>query len=61
MDANFKRVDTILAKYRTKTGFETYDKLINADRNAERRLPPRRKISPCCVACWVWTKHDEQA
>lgn len=34
VDANFKKVDTILAKYRTKTGFETYDKLTAADRNA---------------------------
>lgn len=34
VDANFKKVDTILAKYRTKGGFETYDKLTDADRNA---------------------------
>ncbi|MGK0702527.1 iron uptake system component EfeO [Yokenella regensburgei] len=34
IDANFKKVDTILAKYRTKDGFETYDKLTDADRNA---------------------------
>ena len=34
VDANFKKVDTILSKYRTKDGFETYDKLTNADRNA---------------------------
>ena len=34
VDANFKKVDAILAKYRTKDGFETYDKLTNADRNA---------------------------
>ncbi|AST69227.1 MULTISPECIES: iron uptake system protein EfeO [Kosakonia] len=34
VDANFKKVNTILAKYRTKTGFETYDKLTDADRNA---------------------------
>ncbi len=34
MDANFKKVTTILAKYRTKDGFETYDKLTDADRNA---------------------------
>ena len=26
--------DTILSKYRTKDGFETYDKLTDADRNA---------------------------
>ncbi len=34
VDANFKKVDTILAKYRTKEGFENYDKLTDADRNA---------------------------
>ena len=34
VDANFKKVDGILAKYRTKDGFETYDKLTDADRNA---------------------------
>lgn len=34
VDANFKKVDTILTKYRTKEGFETYDKLTDADRNA---------------------------
>ncbi|HKN03647.1 MAG TPA: iron uptake system protein EfeO [Buttiauxella sp.] len=34
VDANFKKVDTILTKYRTKDGFETYDKLTDADRNA---------------------------
>ncbi|KNC08990.1 ferrous iron transporter [Klebsiella sp. RIT-PI-d] len=34
VDANFKKVDTILAKYRIKDGFETYDKLTDADRNA---------------------------
>ncbi|CAM7315390.1 iron uptake system protein EfeO [Citrobacter sedlakii] len=34
VDANFKKVDTILAKYRTPDGFETYDKLTGADRNA---------------------------
>ncbi|MFW3571907.1 iron uptake system protein EfeO [Kosakonia cowanii] len=34
VDANFKKVNIILAKYRTKTGFETYDKLTDADRNA---------------------------
>ncbi len=34
VDANFKKVDTILAKYRTKDGFENYDKLTDADRNA---------------------------
>ncbi|WP_437889570.1 iron uptake system protein EfeO [Phytobacter sp. V91] len=34
VDANFTKVDSILAKYRTKEGFETYDKLTEADRNA---------------------------
>ena len=34
VDANFKKVDAIPAKYRTKDGFETYDKLTDADRNA---------------------------
>ncbi|HBI09190.1 MAG TPA: ferrous iron transporter, partial [Franconibacter pulveris] len=34
VDANFKKVNTILAKYRAKEGFETYDKLTDADRNA---------------------------
>jgi len=34
VDANFKKVDTILAKYKTKDGYETYDKLTDADRNA---------------------------
>lgn len=34
VDANFKKVDAILAKYRTKDRFETYDKLTDADRNA---------------------------
>ncbi|GGD12501.1 iron uptake system component EfeO [Franconibacter daqui] len=34
VDANFKKVNTILTKYRTKEGFETYDKLTDADRNA---------------------------
>ncbi|MBB1199784.1 iron uptake system protein EfeO [Enterobacteriaceae bacterium 89] len=34
VDANFKKVDTILAKYKTKDGYETYDKLTTADRNA---------------------------
>lgn len=34
VDANFKKVDTILAKYRTKDGFESYDKLSDTDRNA---------------------------
>lgn len=34
VDANFKKVDTILAKYKTNDGYETYDKLTAADRNA---------------------------
>ncbi|HEY2454100.1 MAG TPA: iron uptake system protein EfeO [Scandinavium sp.] len=34
VDANFKKVDTILAKYKTKDGYETYDKLTDADRKA---------------------------
>ncbi|APT58827.1 iron uptake system protein EfeO [Roseomonas gilardii] len=35
VDANFKRVEAILAKYRTKDGgFENYEKLTPADRNA---------------------------
>ncbi|OON40552.1 iron uptake system protein EfeO [Izhakiella australiensis] len=34
IDANFKKVDAILTKYRTKDGFESYDKLTDADRNA---------------------------
>ena len=29
-----QKVDAILSKYRTKDGFETYDKLTDADRNA---------------------------
>ncbi|QUG76145.1 iron uptake system protein EfeO [Erwinia sp. E602] len=34
VDGNFKKVDTILAKYRTKDGFESYEKLTDADRTA---------------------------
>lgn len=34
VDANFTKVDSILAKYRTKDGFESYEKLTNSDRNA---------------------------
>ncbi|RWR03886.1 ferrous iron transporter [[Pantoea] beijingensis] len=34
VDGNFKKVDAVLAKYRTQTGFESYDKLTTADRNA---------------------------
>lgn len=32
VEANFSKVDTILAKYKTKDGFETYDRLSDADR-----------------------------
>ena len=32
VDANFETVESILAKYRTADGFETYDKLTEADR-----------------------------
>lgn len=34
IDANFAKVDKILAKYRTKDGFESYEKLTEADRLA---------------------------
>ena len=34
IDANFKTVDSVLAKYRTKAGYESYEKLTDADRNA---------------------------
>jgi len=34
VDANFAKVNSILAKYRTKEGFESYDKLTDSDRNA---------------------------
>ncbi|CNF20822.1 iron uptake system protein EfeO [Yersinia intermedia] len=34
IDANFKTVDSVLAKYRTKVGYESYEKLTDADRNA---------------------------
>ncbi|WMT12851.1 iron uptake system protein EfeO [Serratia fonticola] len=34
IDANFKTVDTILAKYKTAKGYESYEKLTTADRNA---------------------------
>ncbi|MFW5387156.1 iron uptake system protein EfeO [Yersinia sp. 2542 StPb PI] len=34
IDANFKTVDNVLAKYRTKEGYESYEKLTDADRNA---------------------------
>ncbi len=32
VDANFAKVDSILGKYKTPNGFETYDKLTDADR-----------------------------
>jgi iron uptake system component EfeO len=32
VEANFAKVDTILGKYKTANGFETYDKLTEADR-----------------------------
>ena len=34
IDANFKTVDTLLDKYKTKNGYENYEKLSDADRNA---------------------------
>jgi iron uptake system component EfeO len=34
IDENFTAVDSVLAKYKTKDGFETYDKLTDADRKA---------------------------
>lgn len=34
IDGNFSKVDGLLAKYRTTQGFESYDKLTTADRNA---------------------------
>lgn len=34
VDGNFRKVDSILNKYRTKDGFESYEKLTTADRNA---------------------------
>lgn len=34
IDANFKKVDRVLSKYRQGEGFDTYDKLTDADRNA---------------------------
>lgn len=34
VDANFKTVDSVLAKYKTKDGFESYEKLSDADRTA---------------------------
>ena len=32
VDANFKQINEILAKYKKGNGFETYDKLSEADR-----------------------------
>ncbi|WP_168409883.1 iron uptake system protein EfeO [Erwinia amylovora] len=34
VDGNFNKVDTIVTRYRTKEGYESYDKLTDADRNA---------------------------
>ncbi|WP_074013250.1 iron uptake system protein EfeO [Candidatus Sodalis sp. SoCistrobi] len=34
IDGNFSKVDTVLAKYRNGEGYESYDKLTDADRNA---------------------------
>ena len=34
IDANFKTVDSLLDKYKTKDGYENYEKLSDADRNA---------------------------
>lgn len=34
VDANFKKVDAILAKYRQGEGYQSYDKLTDADRTA---------------------------
>jgi len=34
IDGNFAKVDKVLGKYRTKDGFESYDKLTDADRGA---------------------------
>lgn len=34
IDANFKTVDALLDKYRTKDGYESYEKLSDADRTA---------------------------
>lgn len=34
VDGNFNKVDSILTKYRTKDGFESYEKLTDADRKA---------------------------
>lgn len=34
VDGNFNKVDSILTRYRTKDGFESYEKLTDADRTA---------------------------
>lgn len=34
IDANFKTVDSVLAKYKTAEGYESYEKLTEADRHA---------------------------
>jgi len=34
IDDNFKKVDQILSKYRTQSGFESYEKLTDSDRTA---------------------------
>ncbi len=34
VEANFAKVDSLLAKYRTATGFQTYDHLTDSDRTA---------------------------
>lgn len=34
IDENFKKVDLILSKYRTQSGFESYEKLTDSDRTA---------------------------
>ena len=55
VDANFTTVDKILAKYKTGDGFQTYDKLTDADRKvlagavntlAEDLLHPTRQARP---------------
>jgi iron uptake system component EfeO len=37
IDGNFGKVDATLAKYKSGPGFETYDKLSDADKNAMKR------------------------
>ncbi len=56
VDAN-QKVDTILAKYRTKEGFENYDKLTDADRNALKGpITALAEDLRNFVVCWGWTK-----